>query len=222
MTSPGPLRIESLCDGGQGVVAARQVGLPPELRQLHRAVLQAFLTAGRPPHQRDLPLAGGVDRDEAFRQLREMDLVHLGGDGYVRAAYPFSGRMTGHFVQLGDGLVLSAMCAIDALGIPLMTGRDAVIVSNEPGCGQPIRIERRGNRWRWSPAGTVVLAAQSRGDGPAADCLCPAITFHAGRQSATDHLCSHPGWTGQVLDQGEAIEVARWSFASLLAPEGAA
>jgi hypothetical protein len=221
VTSPGPLRIESLCDGGQGGVAARQAGLPPELRQLHRAVLQAFLTTGRPPHQGDLRLAT-VDRDEAFRQLREMDLVHLDGDGYVRAAYPFSGRMTGHFVQLDDGLVLSAMCAIDALGIPLMTRRDAVIVSNDPVGGQPIRIECHGDDWRWSPAGTVVLAAQSRGDGPAADCLCPAITFHASRQSATDHLGGHPGWRGQVLDQGEAIEVARWSFASLLAPEGAA
>jgi alkylmercury lyase len=180
------------------------------------------LTTGRPPHQRDLPLAGGVDRDEAFRQLREMDLVHLDSDGYVRAAYPFSGRMTGHFVQLGDGLVLSAMCAIDALGIPLMPARDALIVSNDPVGGQPIRMECRGDRWRWSPGGTVVLAAQSRGDGPATDCLCPSITFHTSSQSATDHLRSHPDWTGQVLDQREAIEVARWSFASLLAPEGAA
>jgi hypothetical protein len=141
-------------------VAARQAGLRPELRRLHRAVLQASLATGRRPHQRDLPLAG-VDRDEAFRQLRDADLKHVDGDGYVTAAYhPFSGRMTWYFVQLDDGLVVSAMCAIDALGIPLMTSRDAVIVSNDPGDGHPIRVERRGDGWRWSPSGTVVLLAQ--------------------------------------------------------------
>jgi hypothetical protein len=222
VTSSSPLRIESLCDGERGGVAVRQSGLLPELRQLHRAVLPAFLATGRGPHQRDLPLAGGVDRDEAFRQLRGADLVHVDSDGYMRAAYPFSGRMTGHFVQLGDGLVVSAMCAIDALGIPLMTGHDAVIVSNDPVGGHSIRVERRGDGWRWSPGETVVLLAQSGGCGPAADCPCPAITFHTSRQRATDHLRSRPDWTGQVLDQAGAIEVARWSFASLLAPGGAA
>jgi hypothetical protein len=51
----------------------------------------------------------------------------LGTDGRLVVAYHFSARPTGHTVQLDDGPLLEAMCAIDALGIPIMTGRDAII-----------------------------------------------------------------------------------------------
>lgn len=214
-----PLRVESLCDAGQGV-AARQAGLSPEVRLLHWEVLRAFLATGRRPHRRDLPFAGGMDGDDAFRQLHDADLVHLDGAGYVSAAYPFSGVMTGHRVQLDSGRLLSAMCAIDALGIPLMTGRNGVIASGDPDGAHPIRLERRGERWFWSPRDTVVLAAESGGRGPAAECLCPAITFHPCRERAEDYLRRHPELTGRVLDQVQAIEVAWWSFGPLLGLEG--
>ena len=49
------------------------------------------------------------------------------------------------------------MCAIDALGIPLMTGTDGVIDSADPDTGTPIRIQRRGERWTWQPATAVVV-----------------------------------------------------------------
>jgi hypothetical protein len=214
-----PLRVESLCDAGQGV-AARRAGLSLEAQQLHREVLQAFLTTGRRPHRRDLPTARGLDGDEAFRQLHEADLVHLDAAGYVSAAYPFSAEMTGHLVQLDDGPPLSAMCAIDALGIPLMTGRDGVIASSDPDKAHSIRVERRGERWFWSPRDTVVLLAESGGCGPAAECLCPAITFHTSQERAEDYLRRDRELTGRVLDQARAIEVARWSFGPLLGPEG--
>jgi hypothetical protein len=219
VTSQPPLRIESLCDDEEGA-AARQVELRPEVRALHREVLRAFLTTGVRPHRQNLALADGVDRDEAFRRLRDADLVHLDADGYVRAAYPFCGRMTGHIVQLADGPVVNAMCAIDALGIPLMTGLDALITSNGPDDAKPIRVERRGDRWRWTPGGTVVLLAQNSGRGSAADCLCPATTFHTSRQGAEDYLRRHPELTGRVLDRVQAVDVSRWSFGSLLASKG--
>jgi Alkylmercury lyase len=219
MTIPSrPLRIESLSGTGQGGAAARLSGLPGEVRQMHREILRAFLASGQAPHRDSIPLAGG-SRDEALRRLSEVDLVHLDPDGHVMVAYPFSGRPTGHLVQLDDGTVVSAMCAIDALGIPLMTRRDAVIVSADPSDGHPIRIERRGQTWRWAPVDTAVLAPQSSGIGPAATCLCPAITFHTSRRRAEDHLRRRAELTGRVLDQAEATDIARRSFASLLEPD---
>lgn len=221
MTIPnGALRIESLTDAGAGGVAARLAALPADVRQVHRAVLRAFLDTGRAPHPDELPLPPRLDRQESFHRLDAADLVHLDADGHVGAAYPFSRRPTGHLVRLDDGPAVWAMCAIDALGIPLMAHRDAAIVSADPGDGQPIRIERRGDAWRWSPAETVVLLAQTNGCGPAADCLCPAITFHTDRERAAAHLRSRRELTGLVLDQVRALDIAGWSFGPLLNGEG--
>lgn len=217
--APGPpMRVESLCDTEQGGVDARLIGLPSEVRQLHREVLRAFLATGQPPHHADLPLICGIDRDAPFEQLSDVDVVQLEADGHVLVAYPFSGRPAGHTVQLDDGggPVLHAMCAIDALGIPLMTGRNGVIGSADPDDGQLVRVERRGDNWRWTPDDTAVLLAQSSGCGSAADCLCPSITFHTSPRRAEDHLRARPELTGVVLNHAQAIEVARRSFGALL------
>lgn len=201
MTGPSrPLRVESLCDTGGDGVTARLTGLSAEVRELHRDVLRGFLVTGQAPHRCDLAAVGGIDREEALRQLREVDLVHMGADGRVAVAYPFSGQPTGHRVQLDGGPVLHAMCAIDALGIALMTGRDAVIESADPDDRQPIRVERRAETWRWVSSDAAVLLAQTRGCGPAADCLCPAITFHTSRRRAEAHLRGCPDLTGKGSD----------------------
>jgi hypothetical protein len=217
MTSAGgPLRLDELGDAGRDGVAARQAGLPSGVRQLHIAVLRAFLETGDAPYTDDLPAPVGISRGEALALLDRLDLVHVDPAGRVVVAYPFSGRRTLHTVRLGDGPRLHAMCAIDAVGIPLMAGRDGVIVSADPIDGHPIRVERRDNTWRWGPIDTVVLLARSSDCGPAADCLCPSITFHTTRHRAEERLRRHPELTGLILSQDHALDVARRSFASLL------
>jgi len=67
--------------------------------------------------------------------------------------------------------------------------------------------------------GRLAAGAQTRGAGPAADCLCPAITFHADRSRAEDHLRRQTELSGLVLDQDRAVGIAGWSFGALLAPE---
>jgi alkylmercury lyase len=52
------------------------------------------------------------------------------------------------------------MCAIDALGIPQMTGRDGVIVAADPHSGEPVRVELGAGEWRWSPPATAVLVTR--------------------------------------------------------------
>ncbi|MFC4951000.1 organomercurial lyase [Pseudonocardia sp. GCM10023141] len=221
---PGqPLRFESLCDIEQGV-GARLATLSGEVRALHREILLAFLTTGQPPHRNDLPPTDGLDRGDAFAQLTGLDIVQLDADGYVVVAYPFSGRPTGHTAQLdspdnGTAPVLQAMCAIDALGIPLMTGLDGEISSSDPDDQQPIRVERRGDTWTWTPPDAAVLLAQSSGCGSAADLLCPTVTFHTSHQSAEEHLRTRPDLTGVVLEQTHALTVARQSFGTLLHPD---
>jgi hypothetical protein len=210
------LRVESVGATGRDGPVERLAALPAEVRDVHRAVLAAFLATGEAPHVNDLTVVGGVDRDEALGQLGDLDLVQLDTDGYVIVAYPFSGRPTGQVVELGAGPVLHAMCAIDALGIPLMTDADAVITSTDPDNGGAIRIEHRSKQWHWAPASTAVLLAHVDQDGPAATCVCPAITFHSSRVGAAEHLSKRAELVGEVLDQATAVEIARLTFAALL------
>jgi alkylmercury lyase len=161
-------------------VAASAEQLPPAIRELHRAVLRGFRDSGQ-VHRDDLrPTAAalGVDLDDALHQLGSADLVHSAPDGQIEVAYPFSRQPTGHTVHLTGHPPVAAMCAIDALGIPLMTGTDGVIDSADPDTGTPIRIHRHSDQWTWQPATAVVVIAQTDCSGTLADTLCGSITFH--------------------------------------------
>lgn len=154
-------------------VAASAEQLPPAIRELHRAVLRGFCDSGQ-VHRDDLrPTAAalGVDLDDALHQLGSADLVHRAPDGQIEVAYPFSRQPTGHTVQLIGHPPVAAMCAIDALGIPLMTGTDGVIDSADPDTGTPIRIHRHSDDWTWQPATAVVVIAQTDCSGTLADTL---------------------------------------------------
>ena len=113
-------------------VAAAAQQLPLTIRELHRAVLRRFLDRGQ-CHRDDLRKTAnalGVELDDALYLLDRADLVHTAADGLIEVAYPFSGRPTAHTVHLTGHPQVAAMCAIDALGIPLMTGSDGVIESS--------------------------------------------------------------------------------------------
>lgn len=204
-------------DTPQSVAAAAQQ-LPPAIRELHRAVLRGFRDHGQ-AHRDDLhPTAAlGVDLDDALHQLASADLVHTAPDGQIEIAYPFSGRPTGHTVQLTGHPPVAACCAIDALGIPLMTRTDGVIDSADPDTGAPIRIQRRGDQWTWQPATAVVVIGNTDCCGTLANTMCRSITFHTDPLHAQSHLDNHPELQGFIVSQHDAITLAEGAFGSLLA-----
>jgi alkylmercury lyase len=208
---------EQFATAPQSVAAAAQE-LPPAIRQLHLAVLRGFLDYGQ-SHRDDLrktAAALGVDLDDALRRLTRADLVHTTPHGRVEVAYPFSGRPTAHTVQLVGHPPVAAMCAIDALGIPLMTGSDGVIDSADPDTGHPIRIERRGTEWTWEPATAVVVIGHTDCTGTLANTMCRSITFHTNPQDAQAHLDNHPELHAAIVGQGDAIALADYAFGPLL------
>ncbi|MGH6961130.1 MAG: hypothetical protein ACREE7_11645, partial [Dongiaceae bacterium] len=89
-----------------------QAALPPPLRELHRAILSAFVATGETPTTAwisDKASLLGLSPADAVADLAAADLVHT-HDGVVTVAYPFSGTRTAHQVQLDDGPTVSAMC----------------------------------------------------------------------------------------------------------------
>jgi hypothetical protein len=202
----------------QSLAATAQL-LPQAIRELHRAVLRGFRDHGQ-AYRDDLhPTAAalGVDLDDALHQLASADLVHTAPNGQIEIAYPFSSRPTGHTVHLTGHPPVSAMCAIDALGIPLMTGTDGVIDSADPDTGTPIRIQRHDDQWTWQPATAVVVIGHTDCCGTLAKTMCRAITFHTDPQRAQSHLNNHPELQGFVVDQLDAIRLADCAFGPLLA-----
>jgi alkylmercury lyase len=208
---------EELWRGGS---AGRQAALPAPLRDLHRAILRRFLQAGAPPASAWITGTAarlGLD-DTAVAELGDADLVHV-ADGAVTVAYPFSGTPTRQQVELDGFPAVYSMCAIDALGIPVMAGRNGRITATDPRDGAPIVVSVRGGSWSWTPAGAVVVYGRMKDRGT--DCqswemACPHTTFHASRDSAEAYLAARGDINGQVLDQQAAIELGERIFGPLL------
>jgi len=183
-------------------------------------VLRRFLQTGSPPTARWVRQAAqeaGLDAS-ALDELSAADAVHV-VNGVVAVAYPFSGTPTPHRVEL-DGLpAVYAMCAIDALGLPAMTGRDGQITSADPADGTPIEVTVRGGTWSWTPAATVVVAGRATDCGTECgsfESMCPNTVFHASPESARAYLASRGDLDAQILDQHTAVECGRLNFGALL------
>ena len=135
---------------GSDHVFNRWSGYEPAADRVRVALLQLYVENGRAPTRGALAERAVLSETAVqplIEELRGRDLVVLDGERIV-GAYPFSDRNAGHRVTL-DGRVLNAMCAVDALGIGAMIGRDIAISSRCRHCGAPIRIatRERGRRW---------------------------------------------------------------------------
>jgi hypothetical protein len=199
---------------------AAQAGLPPALVTLHRQLLRIFLTSGGPPRAAELRrLADGLGLapGEAMQRLADADLVHTDPvTGAATTAYPFSGVSTPHVVRVDGVPMLYAMCAIDALGIPLMVGQDAVITSVSPATRDTITVERRAGTWLWQPATAVIVTVGIKSAGPSLSCTCPFITFHATVEHAVAYLQHGAPAGGRIVGQSEAVDAAEAEFGRLL------
>ena len=106
-------------------LAARWHGLSKDSRTAHRRILRAFLDQGRPP-------GAATISAEVIADLSARDLVHV-REGEIAVAYPFAAKATDFAVTVGN-VRLHAVCAVDALGVAAMAGRDARVSCLCPVC----------------------------------------------------------------------------------------
>jgi hypothetical protein len=202
--------------GGRGRLAPVEGGL----RAVHQAVLRSFAAVGRAPEPSALeevaePL--GVSASDVLAHLAAEDFLTLDGDGRIAAAYPFSAAATGIEVTLPNGVTVSSMCAIDALGIPSMLRSDAVIEAADPVTGEAVRVAFRGGSAQWQPASAVVFYGARAEAGPSAAVCCGYLRFFAARESAEAFAAAHPEATGRILAQDEARVLGEEIFGPCLA-----
>lgn len=203
-------------------LAQRVAALSAPARVVHRAVLRAFLAAGRAPTLAELrPTARqiGVGLERVLAELVVHDVLQRVADGTIQVAYPFSNVPTPHQVQFDGAPSLFAMCVIDALGLPFMVRRPATILTQDPTDATriTITIEPASENHAWLPTTTVVLANDC-GREPVikADCSCPVINAFARPEMAERWRAEHPELVVQVLTQERALAEARKIFGALL------
>lgn len=201
---------------------------PPVLggaeKRLYQAILRAFPQFGGPPGPAWLRARAatlGLEAGAVLDALAARGLViRDAATGALIAVYPFSGVPTPHRVTVAGAQPVYAMCAVDALGIPAMLGRDAVVESCDPLSGVPVRVAVRDGAAHWDPPGAVVAYCARRDVGATADPGCEAINFFEAAASAADYLRAHPEIAGRVASQAEAIAIGRRQFGGLLAEGG--
>jgi len=213
-----------------GVASDRIREVSPAARRVHHAILRAFATTGAAPAQRTLRAASG-DLSEMLNQLHDHDVIRLDDAGEIRAAYPFSGVPTAHRVAIHGGPTVYAMCAIDALGMAAMLGRDITITSSDPVSGTPVRVDIRAGSAIWNPTSAVVFVgsiASTAGGGccppsggaervaAAADRCCAVMNFFTSDASAATWQAARPEVSGEILDRGQALKLGIDIFGRLL------
>lgn len=201
---------------------ARTAPTDPAERALHRTILRAFAATGAPPDHGVLDeVAAGfaATARDVLARLHTADVVRLGSDGRIRVAYPFSASPTRHRVRFPDGTEVFAMCAIDALGVPPMLGRDAVISTADPVDGAPITVTVADDRFAWTPDTAVVFVGAQPGDGPSAETCCDHLNMFTDQRHADTWIQAHPHVLGEILTPAPAERLGRSIFGALLADE---
>ncbi|MDA8232191.1 MAG: bifunctional organomercurial lyase/mercury(II) reductase MerBA [Magnetospirillum sp.] len=207
---------------GSDHVFDRWSGYDAATDSIRVGLLQLYAENGRAPTLGALAEHVGLSETvirPLLQELRQRDLVVVDGERIV-GAYPFTDRNKGHQVTL-DGRVLNAMCAVDALGIGDMTGRDIGISSRCRHCGAPIRIatRERGQALADVEPKSAVMWQSIRYEGAcAANSLCATTAFFC----SDDHLSAwrrersadEPGFR---LSIEEGLEAGRALFGPSLA-----
>jgi hypothetical protein len=239
------------------ILVCRSAHLTPDAYQFYRALLLTFVAHSRAPepdemerlaHEFDVPL------ESTLAHMAAQDLLQRDpATSQIRAAYPFSGVPTPHRVSLfsdhsgerSDQIEAQvyAMCALDALGVPLMLQRAASISSEDAHTGEAITVLLRppanagdapaiaATDWRvrWKPVSAVVYArpAEHEAEHDAGLCqaegtCCPITNLFATPATAetwmSQRIAMQPSSAldGLVLSQREALERAHALFAGVL------
>ncbi|MGA7910258.1 MAG: alkylmercury lyase family protein [Candidatus Dormiibacterota bacterium] len=153
----------------------------------------------------------------ALSRMVEGDLIQRSASGDIECAYPFSARPTTHVITLDDGIRLYGMCAVDALGIPIMLGRACRVETADPVDGTAIlvRVVASGQA-QSEPEGAVVLCAVGDGSEPVSSLCCPLVNTYRSAANAERFLASHPGLSGPILSIAEAVECGAAVFGGVL------
>lgn len=174
----------------------RRAALAPEVATVHRAVLDSFVTTGRP----------GSHDPAAVAALADEDLVVVGSDGSISGAYPFTLTETDHTVTVG-GVMVHAMCSLDAIAVSPAFDVEATVGSRCAVTDVSVEIRMAGSDVVASPDSVHIGIRWQAVQSCAASSLCRDMVFLSDRTTAERWRGPDPASAG-IFDLGEAIGLA--------------
>lgn len=203
-------------------ISLKWSGLDETESRIHGIVLRGYASSGHAPEAADIAAETGLATDEVsciLRRLTGRDLLVLDDAGRVTGAYPFTDGPTEHHVEAG-GLVVDAMCALDALGVGVMLERDTIVRSACRQCSRPLAIHTRNHGRELdqvAPSGIVVWSGRRYAAGCAASSLCTLQAFFCDDAHLETWCATIPDSRqhGVHLSLPEALEIGRAIFAPM-------
>ncbi len=192
------------------------IGLSRDEDEVRRLILRKYPELGRAPGAAEIATVLGMPEERVralLHSLDKKDVLFLKPSGEIGGAYPFRDE-SGYEVMLEGGRNVTAMCAVDALGIPFMLRRNAVIRSACAFCGGRIQVRiDSGEVTDCRPEGLVVWAGKACSP-KAVTSVCETLTFLCSREHAERwRSAAQEGWT---LDLPEALYVGKRLFEDAL------
>lgn len=170
--------------------------LTPMEKEVLKHLFESVLKFGRVPTIKEMAISLKRSDKDVIRTIDELEgkdhLLRRKGTQEVISIYPFSLIPTEHQIFLEDGKRLFAMCAVDALGMPIMFNRNVKIVSQCEECKQEITIEiKNGETVSMSHPSIMIWSPKHQEARPAETC-CPKVNFFCSNEHLDEWETKNP------------------------------
>jgi hypothetical protein len=160
------------------------------------SIFRFVLKHGKSPTVADLRLSLKSSDEEIIRALDELErkgdfLLRKRGTQEVVSIYPFSMKPTEHRIFLEDGTKLFAMCAVDALGVPIMFNNNVRVVSRCGECGSEMVFEIKNEEIVFMSHPDATICSPKRQVYPAAETCCPLVNFFCSMKHANEWVAKN-------------------------------
>jgi hypothetical protein len=187
--------------------------LKPEETAVLSSVFRFVLKHGKSPTIEELRLSLKRSDEEIIRTLDELErkgdlLLRKRGTQEIVSVYPVSLKPTEHRILLEDGTRLFAMCAVDALGMPIMFKKNVRIISRCEECKSEMIFEIKNEEITFTSHPEATICSPKRQVYPAAETCCPFVNFFCSRKHADEWVAKN----SELVDRTNPIVSVRQGF----------
>ena len=171
-----------------------QCELKPEEIEVLSSIFRFILEHGKSPTIEQLRFFLKRSSDEEI--IYALDELEKKGDFLLRkrgtqeivSLYPLSLKPTENQILLEDGTRLFAMCAVDALGMPIMFNKNVRVISRCEECKSEMTLEIRNEHITFMSHPDATICSPKRQVYPAAETCCPFVNFFCSKKHANEWL----------------------------------
>jgi hypothetical protein len=170
--------------------------LKPEENEVLSSIFRFVLRHGKGPTIEEMRLSLKRSDEEIIRALDELEkngdfLLRKKGTQEIVSIYPVSLKPTEHQIFLEDGTRLFAMCAIDALGMPIMFNKNVRVVSRCEECKSEMVFEIKSEEITFMSHPDATICSPKRQVYPAAETCCPLANFFCSKKHADEWIAKN-------------------------------